>query len=86
MSSPLRLATLGPGLVALGLAAVGCSDGTPRAGSAELAASKKAGADRGGRVLDPGPRGGDVAPTRTRGKGIAGHPAGPAVKNQGMSR
>ena len=84
-STPLRLATLGPGLLALGLAA-GCSDDTPPAASADLAASRKALAVRGGRALDLGPGGGDVAPTRTRGKGMAGTPAGPAVKTQGTTR
>jgi hypothetical protein len=82
----LRLATLGPGLLAFGLAA-GCSDDTPRAGSADLAASKsKAAGAGGGHGLDLGPRGADVAPVRTHGKGTAGLPTGSAVKAHGVTR
>ncbi len=85
-STRLRLATLRPGLLALGLAVPGCSDDTPRAASADLAASRKTAAAKEGRVLDLGPRGGDVAPTRTRGKGMAGLTSVPAVKFQGLTR
>jgi hypothetical protein len=70
----LRLATLGPGPLALGLAA-GCTDDPPRAASADLAASRKAAAGRGGGFSELGPTRGDVAPVRTRGKGATGLPA-----------
>lgn len=64
---PLRLATLGPGLLALGLALAGCSDDTPRAGSVDVAASRKA-AESQGKVnpFGPGSRTGDVAATRVK--------------------
>jgi hypothetical protein len=80
------LAFLGPVLLALGLAVSGCSDDIPRAGSANIAASKKAAARRGGGLLDRGRRSADVAPIRTRGKGIASRPAVPSVKTQGPKR
>jgi hypothetical protein len=82
-STALRLATLGPGLLALGLAAAGCSDDTPRAASADLAASRKAAAGRGGGFPELGPTRGDVAPVRTRGKGVLGRPA---AGTQGTTR
>jgi hypothetical protein len=73
-STPPRLATLGPGLLALGLAAAGCADDTPRAASADLAASRKAAAGRGDGFSELGPTRGDVAPVRTRAKGDARAP------------
>jgi hypothetical protein len=84
-STPLRLAILGTGLLALGLAA-GCSDGTPRAASADLAAARKAAAARGSGFLDLGPGRGDVAPVRTRGKGVPRRPARPAARTQRTTR
>ena len=85
-SAAPRLAFVGAVLLALGLAVAGCSDDTPRTGSADTAASRKAAAKRGGGLLDLGRRSADVAPTRTRGKGIAGRSAGPPVKTQGQTR
>jgi hypothetical protein len=81
-----RLAVIGPGLLALGLAAAGCTDDTPGAGTADLAASRKAAVGRGGGFPELGPAGGDVAPVRTRGKGVPGRPAGPAARTQGTTR
>ena len=81
-----RLAFIGPALLALGLAAWGCSDDIPRAGSADTAASKKAAAGRGGGLPDRGRRSADVAPTRTHGKGMMGRSARRAVKTQGQTR
>jgi hypothetical protein len=80
------LAFAGAALLALGLAFAGCSDDTPGAGSADTAASRKAAAKRGGALLDLGRRGTDVAPTRTRGKGMTGSSPGPSVKTQGQTR
>jgi hypothetical protein len=85
-SAGLRLAFVGAALLALGLAVAGCSDDTPRAGSADIAASRKAAAGRGGGLLHLGRRSADVAPTRTRGKGMVGRPAGPPVMSQGKAR
>ena len=82
-SARLRLSTLGPGLLAIVLTVAGCSDETTGAGSADLAASRKAAATRGGGTLNLGPKRGDVAPTRARGKGTTG---GPVVKIQGKAR
>jgi hypothetical protein len=83
-----QIVHLGPGLLALGLAAalVGCSDDTPRAGSADLSTSRKAAAARGGGLLDFGKRSADIAPVRTRGKGTTGRLDDPAVKTQGKTR
>ena len=80
------MAFAGAALLALGLAVAGCSDDTPRAGSADTAASRKVAAKRGGGLLDLGRRGADVAPTRTRGKGMTGSSPGPSVKTQGQTR
>jgi hypothetical protein len=85
-SAAPRLAFIGPALLALGLAASGCSDDIPRAGSADIAASKKVAAERGSGLSHLGRRSADVAPTRTRGKGMKGRSAGPAVKTQGQTR
>jgi hypothetical protein len=85
-SAASRLAFVSAALLALGLAVAGCSDDTPRAGSADTAASRKVAAKRGGGLLDLGRRGADVAPTRTRGKGMTGRSAGPSVKTQGQTR
>ena len=85
-SAAPRSAFLGAALLALGLAAWGCSDDIPRAGSADIAASRKAAARRGGGLPDRGRRSADVAPTRTRGKGMAGRSAGPSVKTQRQTR
>jgi hypothetical protein len=85
-STPLRLATLGPGLLALGLAATGCTSDVPGAGAADLASSRKAAAGREGGFPDLGPASGDVAPVRTWGKGAPGRRAGPAAKTQGTTR
>lgn len=67
-----RLAILGPGLLGLGVAAAGCSDDRPRAGSIDVGAATKAAEARKGGALDFGPRSADVDPVRTRGKGTAG--------------
>jgi hypothetical protein len=85
-SATSRLACLGPALLALGLAASGCSDDVPRAGSADTAASRKVAAERGSNLFHLGRRTADVAPNRTRGKGMAGRSAGPPVKTQGQTR
>ena len=85
-SAAPRLAFVGAALLALGLAVWGCSDDIPRAGSADIAAAKKAAAERGSDLFHLGRRTPDVAPTRTRGKGIAGRSAGPPVKTQGQTR
>jgi hypothetical protein len=85
-SAASRSAFLGAALLALGLAISGCSDDIPRAGSADIAASKKIAAERGTGVSHLGRRGTDVAPTRTRGKGMMGRSAGPAVKTQRQTR
>ena len=82
-----RFVHLGAVLLALGLSAAGCSDDTPRAGSADLAASRKAAAEKGpGGLHDFGPRTGDLGPTRTRAKAKASPSAGPADKTQGKTR
>jgi hypothetical protein len=81
-----RLAVIGPGLLALVVAAAGCTDDTPGAGAADLAASRKAAEVRAGGFPELGPTRGDVAPVRTRGKGAPGRPAGPAAKTQGTTR
>jgi hypothetical protein len=81
-----RLAFGGAALLALGLAVSGCSDDIPRAGSADIAASKRIAAERGTGVSHLGRRGTDVAPTRTRGKGMTGSSPGPSVKTQGQTR
>jgi len=85
-SAASRLAFIGPALLALGLAASGCSDDIPRAGSADTAASRKAAAERGSDLFHLGRRSADVAPTRTRGKGMAGRSADPSVKTEGQTR
>jgi hypothetical protein len=79
-------AFLGAALLAVGLAVSGCSDDIPRAGSADIAASRKAAAERGSDLFHLGRRSADVAPTRTRGEWKAGRPAGPPVKTQGQTR
>jgi hypothetical protein len=85
-SAAPRAAFIGATLLALGLAVSGCSDDIPRAGSADMAASRKAGAGRGGGLFDRGRRSAEVTPTRTRGKGMAGRSAGPSVKTQRQTR
>jgi hypothetical protein len=85
-SAAPRSALVGAALLALGLAVSGCSDDIPRAGSADIAASKKAPAGRVGGLPDRGRRSADVAATRTRGKGMMGRSARPAVKTQGQTR
>jgi hypothetical protein len=85
-SAAPRSAFLGVALLALGLVVSGCYDDVPRAGSADIAASKKAAAERGSNLFHRGRRTADVAPTRTRGKGMAGRSAGPSVKTQGKTR
>jgi hypothetical protein len=81
-----RSAFVGASLLALGLVDSGCNDDIPRAGSANIAASKKAAAVRGSDLFERGRKTADVAPTRNRGKGIAGRSAGPPVKTQGKTR
>jgi hypothetical protein len=71
---------------ALGLVAGGCADDTPRAGSADIAASRKAAAERRGGLFNLGRRHTDVAPIRTRGKGLADRSTTPPVKTQGKTR
>jgi hypothetical protein len=85
-SAAPRSAFLGAALLALGLAVSGCYDDVPRAGSADIAASRKAAAERGSGLFHLGRRSADVAPTRTRGKGKAGRSAGHPVKTQGQTR
>ena len=85
-SAAPRSAFLGPVLLALGLAVSGCTDNIPRAGSADIAASKKAAAGRGGGLPDRGRRSADVAPTRTHGKGMSARSAGAPVKRKGWTR
>ena len=80
------LPLVGAALLALGLAAAGCSDDIPRAGSADIGASKKLAAERGSDLFHPDRRTADVAPTRTRGKGMAGRSADPSVKTEGQTR
>src|SRR5262249_57182124 len=81
-----RWAFVGASLLALGLVVSGCYDDIPRAGSADIAASKKVAAERGSGLSRLGRRSADVPPTRTRGKGVAGRSAGPPVKTQGQTR
>ena len=85
-SAARRSAFLGAALLALGLAVSGCSDDIPRGGSADIAASKKVAAERGSNLFHLGRRSADVAPTRTRGKGMAGRSADPSVKTEGQTR
>ena len=73
-------------LLALGLVVSGCYEDIPRAGSADIAASKKAAAERGSNPFHLGRRSADVAPTRTRGMGVAGRSAGDPVTTQGKTR
>jgi len=61
-------------------------DDIPRGGSADIAASKKVAAERGSNLFHLGRRSADVAPTRTRGKGMAGRSADPSVKTEGQTR
>jgi hypothetical protein len=81
-----RLAFVGAALLAPGLAVSGCADDIPRASSADIAASRKAATERGSNLFHLGRRTADVAPTRTRGKGMAGRSAGPPVKTEGQTR
>jgi hypothetical protein len=85
-SAAPRSEFIGAALVTLGLTISGCSDDIPRAGSADIAASRKAAAESGSDLFRGVRRSADVAPTRTRGKGIAGRSAGPSVKSQGKTR
>jgi hypothetical protein len=74
-----RSAFVGASLLALGLVVSGCYDDIPRAGSADIAASKKVAAERGSGLFPLGRRSADVPPTRTRGKGVMGRSAGSSV-------
>jgi hypothetical protein len=81
-----RWALVGPGLLGLGVAAAGCSDDVPRAGSIDVGASKKAAVARGVGYFNFGAKTADVAPIRTRGKGMTGQTFGPVINAQGKSR
>ena len=85
-SAAPRSAFLGAALLALGLAASGCTDEIPRAGSADIAASKKAAEERGSGLFRLGRGRADVPPTRTGGKGVTGRSAGPSVKSVRKTR
>jgi hypothetical protein len=64
-------------LLAMVLAAAGCSGGVPRPGSADVHESKKVAAQKGAiGFLDVGPKTGDVGPIRTRGRGTSSLPSG----------
>ena len=81
-----RSAYLGPGRLAIGLAAasLGGSDGTPRARSVDLAASRTAAADRGRIGLpDLGSKIGDGVPTPLEARGRRGRPLQPFVTTSG---
>jgi hypothetical protein len=77
-----RFAQLGPGLLALGLAvaSVGCSDNTPRAGSVDPAALRKAVEERRSTTFNLGPKTGKVSTTGLGVKGKPGQPVKPSVK------
>jgi len=77
-----RFAQLGPGLLALGLAvaSVGCSDNTPRAGSVDPAALRKAVEERRSQTFNLGPKTGKVSTTGLGVKGKPGQPVKPSVK------
>jgi hypothetical protein len=79
-------AFIGAVLLAVGLAVSGCSDDIPRAGSADIAASRKGAAERGSDLFHLGRRSADVAPTRTHGKGMSARSAGAPVKRKGWTR
>jgi hypothetical protein len=83
-----RFAQLGPGLLALGLAAAfsGCSDSTPRADSVEPAALRKAVEARRSVTFNRGPKTGNVSTTRLRAKGKPSLPVEPSVKSPVKTR
>jgi hypothetical protein len=83
-----RCAQLGPGLLALGLAAAsfGCSDSTPRAESVEPAALRKAVEERRSVTFNRGSKTGNVSTTRLRAKGKPSPPVEPSVKTPVKTR
>ena len=83
-----RFARLGPGLLALGLAAasLGCSGSTPRADSVDPAALRKAVADRRSITFNRGPKTGNVSTTRIRAKGKPSLPVEPFAKTPVKTR
>ena len=83
-----RFAQLGPGLLAVGLAAasVGCSDNTPPAGSVDPATLRKAVAERRSITFNLRPKTGKVSTTRLRVKGKPGLPVKPTVKTPVKTR
>ena len=79
-----RFSQLGPGLLALGLAAasVGCSDNTPRAGTVDPAALRKAVEERRSTTFPShGPKTGNLSTTRLGAKGST-----PACRSSHPSR
>ena len=83
-----RSAQLGPGLLALGLAAasLGCSDSTPRADSVEPAALRKAVEERRSVTFNLGKKTGNVSTTRLQAKGKPSPPVEPPVKTPVKTR
>jgi hypothetical protein len=75
-------ARLGLCLLGFGLILAGCSRDAPRAGSADIAASRKAALGRGDGSQDFGTRKVGTPPARTRGK----RAIGPAPKSRGNPR
>ena len=83
-----RFARLGPGLLALGLAAasLGCSGSTPRADSVEPAALRQAVEERRSNTFNVGKKTGNVSTTRLRAKGKPSPPLQPPVKTPVKTR
>jgi hypothetical protein len=77
-----RFAQLSPGLLALGLASasVGCSDNTPRAGSVDPAALRKAVEERRSHTFNLGPKTGKVSTTGLGATAKPRLPVKPSVK------
>ncbi len=77
-----RFARLGPGVLALGLAAAsfGCFDSSPRADSVEPEALRKAVAERKSVTFKRGAKTGKVSSTRPQTKGKPSLPVAPSVK------
>ena len=83
-----KFAQLGPGLLALGLAAAfsGCSNSTARADSVEAAALRKAVEERRSVTFNHGPKTGNVSTTRLQAKGKPSPSVEPSVKTPVKTR
>ena len=81
-------AQLGPGLLALGLAAtsLGCYDSTPRDDSVEPAALRKAVEERRSVTVNRGPKTGNVSTSQLRAKGKPSLPLEQFVKTPVKTR